>query len=309
MILSLLNYKTSYSQKRDITLIMASDLHFDSSPESDQFYHVVTMNKLPNTFVWPKDAPKSFAGETLTKIDGVVISGDIFDNPCPESIMAYKRRYEKGTGEKQIHYNVYPGYGNHDIHPGQKGDVDNLSGRNFALNYIDSVLQAKLSKKEILNIHPSSRAYSWNIGDVHFVEMQTYAGDTTYCESNMKWLKDDLKKYASKGNPVVYVQHYGFDEWAAKWWPEKIRTELFDVLDIYNLAGFFVGHTHTASIQTYRGHSIYQVNNAWPDEDGNGSFVVLKIKGNDVGMVSCRWLDDKGNYEIVAPILNTKLKK
>lgn len=309
IILFLFAGKVSYSQQRDITLIMASDLHFDSAPETDQFYHILTMNKLPHTYVWAKDAPKSFVGETLTKVDGVVISGDTFDNPCPESIKAYKRRYEIGTGEKQIHYNVYPGFGNHDVHPGQKGDVDNLSGRAYSLKFLDSTLQAKLSKKEILNIHPSSRAYSWNIGDVHFVQMHTYAGDTTYCESNMKWLKEDLKKYASKGNPVVVVQHYGFDDWAAKWWPEKVRSQLFDLLDQYNLAGFFVGHTHEASVQTYKGHNIYQINNAWPDEDGNGSFAVLKIKGNDVGIATCRWIDDKGNYEIIAPKLNSTLKK
>lgn len=302
-------YNTSYSQQRDVTFIIASDLHFDSEPETDQFYHVLTMNKLPNTYVWDKDSPKSFTGETLQKLDGVIITGDIFDNPCPASIKAFKKRYDIGTDEKQIHFPVYPSFGNHDIHPGKKGEVDNLAGRTFALNYLDSLLQAKFKKKEILNIHPSSRAYSWNVGDVHFVAMHTYAGDTTYCESSMNWLKDDLKKYASKGNPVVYAQHYGFDEWAAKWWPEKSRIELFDTLDKYNLAAFFVGHTHTASIQEYKDHKIYQVNNAWPDEDGNGSFAVMRIKGNDVGIVTCRWTDGKGNYEIVSPKLNSKLKE
>ena len=63
---------------------------------------------------------------------------------------------------------------------------------------MDSVLSVKLARKEILNLHPSSRSYSWNIGDVHFVHGQRYAGDTSYCESNLEWLKADLEKYASK---------------------------------------------------------------------------------------------------------------
>ena len=68
---------------------------------------------------------------------------------------------------------------------------------------MDSVLSVKLARKEILNLHPSSRSYSWNIGDVHFVHGQRYAGDTSYCESNLEWLKADLEKYASQGNYLI----------------------------------------------------------------------------------------------------------
>ena len=72
---------------------------------------------------------------------------------------------------------------------------------------MDSVLNVKLARKEILNLHPSSRSYSWNIGDVHFVHGQRYAGDTSYCESNLEWLKAGglypTLRYRSLGNKVV----------------------------------------------------------------------------------------------------------
>ncbi|WP_321479915.1 metallophosphoesterase [uncultured Bacteroides sp.] len=295
----------STGTNRDVTVVVAADLHFDLLPETDQYYHVVTINNLENNFRFPENAGSGIAGQTLKKLNGVILAGDLFDKSRPEILNLYRQRYEQGPGARRIHYPVYPGLGNHDIDPAvsDKG-ADNLKGRAYTLHYIDSVLETKLSKGEILNLDSSSLCYSWNIDDVHFIQGQRYAGDTTYCQSNFDWLKRDLEKYASHGNPVVYIQHYGFDEWALKWWPEKNREELFDLLDQYNLAAFFVGHTHTASIQHYRGHAIYQVNNAWKDDDGNGSFAVMRIKGNALSISTCRWTDGEGHFEVVAPYEN-----
>lgn len=296
--------------ERDVTVIVAGDLHFDLPPETDQYYHVVTMNRLPGNFTFPADATPGIAGETVQNIDGVIIAGDMFDKARPEILSLYRERYETGKGDKTIHYPVYPGFGNHDIDPAvsDKG-ADNLVGRTFSLHYLDSILNDKLAKKEILNLHPSSRSYSWNIGDVHFVQAQRFSGDTAYCESNLDWLANDLKQYASTGNPVVYIQHYGVDPWAIKWWPQDARNQLFNLLDQYNVAAFLVGHTHEPSLRHYRGYPIYQVNNAWPDEDGNGSFAVLRIKDNTISVASCRWTDDKGNFEVVSPYLNDTLPR
>ena len=290
--------------QEEVNVIVAADLHFDLLPETDQYFHVVTMNRLPGQFNFPGEQ------KAIDKIDGVIIAGDIFDKARPEILDLYRQRYETGEGERRIHYPVYPGLGNHDVDPAvsDKG-ADNLKGRALTFNYLDSILNDKLAKGEILNLHPSSRSYSWNIGKVHFIQGQRFAGDTAYCESNLAWLADDLKRYASTGNPVVYIQHYGFDEWAIKWWPQSSRNQLFDLLDQYNVAAFLVGHTHEPSIQHYRGYPVYQVNNAWPDEDGNGSFAVVRIKDNQVSIASCRWKDGEGNFEVVEPYINDSLPR
>lgn len=309
MFLSVSCSSAKEQNERDVTVVIAGDLHFDLPPETDQYYHVVTMNRLENNFVFPAEALPGIAGEKVKKLDGVILAGDIFDKPGDEILALYRQRYEKGKGDKTIHYPVYPGLGNHDIVPYPEGKGDNLEGRSFTLHYIDSILNDKLEKKEILNLHPGSRSYSWNIGDVHFIQAQRFSGDTTYSESNFDWLADDLKTYASAGNPVVYIQHYGVDPWALKWWPQADRNRLFDLLNSYNVAAFLVGHTHAASLQHYRGYPIYQVNNAWPDKDGNGSFAVLRIKGDKVAVASCRWIDDKGGFEVVPPYQNDSLPR
>lgn len=304
--------KETATGQRDVTVVVAADLHFDLPPETDQYYHVVTMNRLPGHFAFPAEATDGAEANAapIEKIDGVIIAGDMFDKARPEILSLYRQRYEPGQGERRIHYPVYPGFGNHDIDPAvsDKG-ADNLKGRSFSLHYLDSILMDKLEKKEILNFHPGSRSYSWNIDDVHFIQAQRFSGDTAYSESNFDWLAADLQQYASKGNPVVYIQHYGVDPWALKWWPQEARNRLFDLLDNYNVAAFLVGHTHTPSLQYYRGYPIYQVNNAWPDEDGNGAFAVVRIRDKKVEIASCRWTDDKGNFEVVGPFLNDTLPR
>lgn len=296
-------FSNTADPERDLTFAVVADLHFDMPPESDQYYHVRALNRLENHFVWPEEVP-CFAGDTLTRLAGVVIAGDIFDKAHAETHALYKERYHKGEGDKRLHYDVYPGFGNHDIDPASKDKVENLKGRSLNLAYMDEVLRAKRDAGEILDFDPQSRAYSWNMGDVHFVQMQTYAGDGHYCEGNsLEWLAADLKRYAAGNTPVVYIQHYGFDEWAIKWWPADKREALFDVLDQYNVVGFFVGHTHNPSVQSYRGYRIFQVNNAWPDEDGNGSFAVARIKGDKMAVATCRWKDGEGNFEVVSPFL------
>ncbi len=299
----------SPDNERDVTVAVLGDLHFDMPPETDQYYHVRTLNNLEGKFQIPADSVKGLSLGIVDKLDGVVVAGDMFDKPFPEVHALYKERYTLGNGDKQIHYPLYPGYGNHDIDPISEDSVKNLQGREANLHLLDSILQQKQANGEILNLHKGSRSYSWNVGDVHFIQAHRYSGDDGYGEANWEWLEADLKQYASKGNPVVYIQHYGFDEWALKWWPESARERLFDLLEQYNLAAFLVGHTHEASIQTYRGHSIYQVNNAWPDSDGNGSFAVVRLKGDNAVIATCRWIDDKGNYEVVGPFYVESLNK
>lgn len=300
---------TSSVADREVTVAVLGDLHFDLPPETDQYYHVRALNRLEGNFCVPQDSVQGVSTGPVKKLDGVIIAGDIFDKPYPEAHDLYNQRYTQGAGDKQIHFPVFPGYGNHDIDPFSQDSLRNMQGREVNLHLLDSILHEKLVHGEIVSLHEGSRSYSWNVGDVHFIQAHRYSGDSEYGETNWTWLEDDLKKYASDGNPVVYIQHYGFDEWALTWWTEDDRKRLFDLLEQYNLAAFLVGHTHEASIQTYRGHEIYQVNNAWPDEDGNGSFAVVRIQGNKVVIATCRWTDDQGNYEVVPPFYVKSLNK
>ena len=75
---------------QDVTVVVASDLHFDRPPETDQYYHVRAINAL---------------GKTIP-IDAVLLCGDIFDKASPDIQALFKQRYEPGPGDKTIHYPV-----------------------------------------------------------------------------------------------------------------------------------------------------------------------------------------------------------
>ena len=117
----------------------------------------------------------------------------------------------------------------------------------------------------------------------------------------MQWVEDDLKRFASDGTPVVFVQHYGFDGWAQEWWKKENRDRLMSLLGHYRLAAFLVGHTHASSVETYQGCPIMQVNNAWDDGDGKASFVVLSIKGDRVSADTYEVLDGEGHTRLLQP--------
>ena len=289
--------KASVAGEPEVTVAVVSDLHFDMPPETDQFHHVVAVNKL---------------GEQ-TKIDAVLQLGDLFDQSAPEIHALYRERWEcnhptpqttKRPDAKTTNYPVYPLYGNHDIEPSHGRPAVNKAGYELNMQYLDSLLAVKKDAGELLNVDAGSRAYSFNLGGVHFVMVTLAAGDTTYCKSNMEWLAEDLKTYCADGTPLVYCQHYGFDDWALDWWTPEQRRELEETLKPYRLAAFLVGHTHSWSVQQFAGFPVLQVNNAWADEDGPASFCLLKIKGDDVTIETYNVLDGEGTTKLISPVLH-----
>ncbi|MBQ8047331.1 MAG: metallophosphoesterase [Prevotella sp.] len=277
----------------EVTVAVVSDLHFDLPPETDQFHHVVAINHL---------------GDSI-HLDAVLQTGDIFNDAAPETQALYKERWHQGEGELTIHYPVYPLYGNHDIEPDHGRPALNKAGYELNMQYLDSLLTAKKNAGEILNVDESSRAYSFNLGGVHFVMVTLAAGDSTYCKSNFGWLRDDLATYCADGTPVVYCQHYGFDEWALDWWTDHQRRQLLETLQPYRLAAFLVGHTHQWSVQQYYGLSILQVNNAWYDTDGPASVCLLKIKGDDVTIETYAVLAEGKVLQRLEPTLHQTVAK
>ena len=85
--------------KLDVTFFVASDLHFDPPPETDQYYHVVAMNTIcgsvegKDALIWPNEidgAVTDFgsAGQRIQLPKGVVTCGDITDRADPRALHA-----------------------------------------------------------------------------------------------------------------------------------------------------------------------------------------------------------------------------
>ncbi|MGQ7871006.1 metallophosphoesterase [Sunxiuqinia sp. sy24] len=302
----------------DVTFFVAADTHFDPPPDSDTYYHVRAMNRIPEEVSWPAEIGNkttSFysAGEKINNPAGVILAGDILDKADEAALELLRTRYEQGDGSKQINYPVYLGLGNHDINP-NVGEKEKLEGRERMWRYVEMRHKGANAPVLVENFHNDSRNFSWNLGKLHLVQSHLFAGATSdKLTSSLDWLEKDLEEFASKGEPVVIFQHYGFDKWALKWWTDKERKDLFDVLKKYNVVGIFAGHTHFAEILEWEGIPVFQVNNAWPEigngnNDGNGSFAVVRITNKFIDMVTCRWLNGEGDVELVAPFYRREFK-
>ena len=65
--------------KLDVTFLVAADTHFDAQPDSDTYYHVRAMNRIPDTEFWPEriDGHLTHFGGAGLKLDkpyGVVLA-------------------------------------------------------------------------------------------------------------------------------------------------------------------------------------------------------------------------------------------
>ena len=77
--------------KRDVTCIIAADLHFDFLPETDQYYHVVAMNRVPGHLVMP-------SGEIIRKIDAVILAGQgLKSSTFTASVMNVEKERKEST--------------------------------------------------------------------------------------------------------------------------------------------------------------------------------------------------------------------
>jgi cytolysin (calcineurin-like family phosphatase) len=301
----------------DVTFFVGADTHFDPPPDSDTYFHVRAMNRIPGTAVWPDKIdgkPTNFEehGSTLKKPSGVILAGDLLDKADPNALGLFRQRYETGTGDKQINYPVYLGYGNHDLDPNVE-EKEKVRRRQMMWDYMEERHRGKNAPVPVTNFDAASRNYSWDWEDLHLVQTHLFAGATSDNQtSSLDWLEKDLQKNASDGRPVVIVQHYGYDKWAQNWWTDKERKDLFAILKKYNVVAIFAGHNHIAENLIWEGIPVIQVNNAWPEtgkgnNDGNGSFAVVRITNSFINVVTCRWKNDSGEVELIAPYYSGEL--
>lgn len=263
----------SYSAyPRRFKLAMTSDTHFEAPLKSDQYDNVVTLNSL--------------------ELDGLIINGDLFNRQSHSAIELFKSRYEMGGGDSTFNGNIYIGLGNHDINPISKDSIQNLKERNLTLNYMDSLLGAMREQGLIKSFDPVTRCYSFNLGKLHFIQTNTFAGDKTLGDGSLEWLQEDLKRYGSKGEAIVLLMHYTFYEDNNYWINKEEREALANALKGYNIKAIFNGHDHNPRESKWNGIDVYTSDNVWVDNPkANPSFYMLEYSenGEDLSITKCSY--------------------
>jgi cytolysin (calcineurin-like family phosphatase) len=265
---------------RDVTFFVASDLHYgqDQAETNEQGNKnvIAIINKLPGA-----DFPEKDFGSVATP-RGVLLTGDLTDSGTGVNYHGYylgvhlfdgfadDYPVKNGTGV-HIHFPVYEGYGNHDVQK-QTGD---------------SVLRGIVSRNKYrdtpVNASSNGLHYSWDWDDVHFVNLNVYAGSAGDARDSLSFLQKDLADRVGKTQkPVVIMQHYGFDEFSTedRWWKKPERDAFYKNIKDYNIAAIFTGHNHLCQRIVWNGI---------PD------FIAPKARGENVncGFFAVRMLDEK----------------
>jgi cytolysin (calcineurin-like family phosphatase) len=300
----------------DITFIVMADSHADPMPEDDLLSQVRAINAVSKTGMWPDSiggTATHFLGGPIATPLGVVICGDLTGGgTAPTEIPMFRSYFEMGNSADSINYPAYVGMGNHDIDTADRDDATANAYRATYWQYVDSRYKGPQAPIPVTNFDPGSHNYSWDWAGVHLIMTHRFAGDTGYgLPSSLPWLASDLQTYASDGRPVFVFHHYGMDAFGTngQWWTADDRLNYRTLLTGFHVTAIMTGHTHYAFGYTWDGLNVLQVNNAKAEintgnNDGKGSFAVVRVTDTQFDMMTVRWTDDQGGFELIDPIFS-----
>ena len=300
--------------KRDVTFFLISDPHVGSenpkatppvTREQTSMGVKSNLEALLKTVGEPYPSTGPFSGMnlgTVARPRGLLIAGDLTDNLDWERFISIFPASGVGTDGKKIP--VFLCLGNHD------GDAKGTTRKEVV-----KWNRAYSKDKKLAAVSDNGLHYALNWEGVHILSLNLCPADAVDKETIFKFgapaegswndpdqalsfMKDYLRDHVGKsGEPVILMQHYGFDGFSMNdwnWWTPKQRRALYDTIKPYNVVAFLHGHDHAPN--HYR----------WPDAKVNpeevkrlfGESVPSDLKSYDVfstgkaGWVF-RILDDK----------------
>ncbi len=297
----------------DVTFYVVSDTHADPPESYDLRATAKVINAVGKNGVWPgkiNGVSTGFVGGEIAEPRGVVFTGDLTGwGTAPTEISRFRFYFQAGNSAQSIDFPGYLGLGNHDVDSADRPPDLATLYRNMYWAWVDERHKGESAPVPVTNFDAGSHNYSWDFAQLHLIQTHRFPGDTDYgLPSSLNFLAADLAAHASDGRPVVLFHHYGMDAFGTqdRWWTAAERAAYREILDGYNVVGIFAGHSHGAMQYVWEGLRVFQVNNAKAENntgnnDGNGSFAIVRITDERLDVVTCRWLDDQENYEFIAP--------
>lgn len=244
----------------DITFYIVSDPHY-GKPGADfatrRTAIVPELNALPGT-----PYPAAVGGGPIGAPRGVLVAGDLVERPDSALWREYVRDYGV-AGEGRLRWPVFDALGNHDEPPNQ---------------LVVAPFKARNRSRRDVYTDTSGYFYSWDWDQVHFVNLNLYAGnDRAGGAGNplraLDFLRQDLAaRVGTDGRPVVVMQHYQFDD-GESWWSSTHKAMTRDVLKGYNVVALVHGHSHAKNLYLWQGMDVLDAGTAM-----NGDLLVVRIK-------------------------------
>ena len=226
---------------------------------------VETLNRLPGT-----ELPEAAGGGVVQTPRGVIHAGDCIDTGDKSNVEMQKTEWAgfadifglKG-GDGRLRYPVYEVHGNHDSPRGDGHAVQQIISRNP-------------DRPGVQNLSESGLHYSWDWGDVHFVNLGIVVGEVAQASrrrryaprGSLPFLISDLEtQVGTSGRPVILTHHIDLLRYSQtlpvddkkamgmEWDPEDVRG-YYEAIRPYNIAAILYGHTHGRNVYRWDGTSM-----------------------------------------------------
>lgn len=228
---------TSLAQSRDFTIAVTSDPRLFTPCSGTCVAEVgddaTKGGKLSSS--WQVNSIKELARTEGQNFKGVIINGNLTSNGESNQLQGFKDLWTKPLRN----YSVWPGLGVQDY----QNNVNTCSSGHCPLRMVEWMIDyvtslpttnfhlttTKKSRWRVTRTYSGSLAYSWDIGDFHFIQLHNHPGYknsfskktyypgffgvrslTTKAEitSSLEWLSADLKK-TKKPYVIINVNQYG----------------------------------------------------------------------------------------------------
>ncbi|WP_019219607.1 metallophosphoesterase family protein [Bartonella florencae] len=232
-----------------------------------------------NKILWLKKNKKVAQAIKSQKADFYIINGDLTEYGRRETYEGYTNIYKK------LDAPVYEGLGNHD-YANNVGNCtlpeeQNSSGDACAIDSLSRMIKEikkyseelphfnqdikELSDASYKSVHSieGSFSYSWDYGDVHYVQLHNYPTYTVnlkqsdkviQVKSSLDWLKKDLAAADARGKITIINFHDAmafFPKSSSHFInPQNIENLLAfkSIITSHNVKAIFAGHTHYQTV-------------------------------------------------------------
>jgi cytolysin (calcineurin-like family phosphatase) len=221
---------------------------------------------------------------TLTQqvgnVKGMILNGDVTAYGRGNELDSYKSIW------KNLSVPIYIGLGKNDY----ASNINNCNQNNCAIRMVE------YARDEIRKRNPisfdyresnyyrfpelrtegiGSLAYSWTIGNIHFVQLNNYPMYQTLFDgfdssvarrkimeinSALDWLDEDLTKARNAGKAIILNYHDASDHWADGYdanTAAHLKARFAFMLQKYNVSAVFAGHRHSSYGRTVTAPSVY----------------------------------------------------
>lgn len=205
-------------------------------------------------------------------------------------------------------FNTYVGLGNHDYqnNVGDCTEPDNSDysynacarGMVFDMHYrIEEYRHYATSENFSADSseYSGSKAYSWDYGNIHFVQLQNYptyhvildhwAASTITVTDSIDWLEKDLIQARNRDKTIILNFHDGNQHFPENSSQEELSLFKY-MIEHYGVKAVFVGHTHYVD-QDNRGGGSAIFGNIPVYNSGalfKGDYLSIEIKGSQLSV-------------------------